>query len=785
MTRPASADAASVAVLKSDLLALQNRIDILNMEKPKTAISHPMQQQEKWLLSIAALDGDDMVETKAKLLESVLTKIRELSALLGRMGTKSGLVSPHNQSDALLNLSDEVAALPPVTPDLSPCAASRPMSATDYNVKSAVGAVSPAPPTPLLLPFGGNRNTGRSSYVDVFVALIDALTAACVEDYDPQNLSKTLSIEEEKRRIIEQVRTEYLEATEKLKSEHAAYISQLQSDHKEDMERLQSKLDEHQQHLTLAMTRKGGAPEKMSKDTAKEMKELHDENARLLESLEALEKVHQQHKAELEEAKAVAFGGVLDQQSLVSLGFDVKVPEVQSPREEAPPPSMLEVTTKPRAPSRAGLGDRRPSATMAAMTTRAVDKKGKVAEKDEGESKTARLQGKLDAYHAVLQEQNRILQQVQKQLPDMLNKRASEDKRLRDEATRLRQLLDAAVDDREHSKAETQKKLRDKQAEVICLRKELEQYQTERTSQLLEIETEQRTHKALPLVMHVDHPAPLGLMQKLKGQGQTLSKLDKQLAQAQSDAAASEEQVALLQKEVKSVKEQKEGMETALWEAKQKCEKLAYELDNTRTELEETKSKLQWVSDRFAQQSAASSAVYQRAKRLELELQKANRTFESLQEEKSQMEVSQCESLSRREQEMQEMMTGRDTVERRAEEDMQKKEQELLVANERVVSLRQQLKEAKEAVTQTVMQAADLFEHGNLLMSIQFSILNPTPSQEKPLDLKRQLVEVGKSLAALEPSVDSSWLAHIRTLEHEQQWLTNIFEENQLQHSSA
>jgi hypothetical protein len=422
---------------------------------------------------------------------------------------------------------------------------------------------------------------------------------------------------------------------------------------------------------------------------------------------------------------------------------------------------------------------------MAAMTTRAVDKKGKVAEKDEGESKTARLQGKLDAYHAVLQEQNRILQQVQKQLPDMLNKRASEDKRLRDEATRLRQLLDAAVDDREHSKAETQKKLRDKQAEVICLRKELEQYQTERTSQLLEIETEQRTHKALPLVMHVDHPAPLGLMQKLKGQGQTLSKLDKQLAQAQSDAAASEEQVALLQKEVKSVKEQKEGMETALWEAKQKCEKLAYELDNTRTELEETKSKLQWVSDRFAQQSAASSAVYQRAKRLELELQKANRTFESLQEEKSQMEVSQCESLSRREQEMQEMMTGRDTVERRAEEDMQKKEQELLVANERVVSLRQQLKEAKEAVTQTVMQAADLFEHGNLLMSIQFSILNPTPSQEKPLDLKRQLVEVGKSLAALEPSVDSSWLAHIRTLEHEQQWLTNIFEENQLQHSSA
>lgn len=334
-------------------------------------------------------------------------------------------------------------------------------------------------------------------------------------------------------------------------------------------------------------------------------------------------------------------------------------------------------------------------------------------------------------------------------------------------------------------KQRPKKKLRDKQAEVICLRKELEQYQTERTSQLLEIETEQRTHKALPLVMHVDHPAPLGLMQKLKGQGQTLSKLDKQLAQAQSDAAASEEQVALLQKEVKSVKEQKEGMETALWEAKQKCEKLAYELDNTRTELEETKSKLQWVSDRFAQQSAASSAVYQRAKRLELELQKANRTFESLQEEKSQMEVSQCESLSRREQEMQEMMTGRDTVERRAEEDMQKKEQELLVANERVVSLRQQLKEAKEAVTQTVMQAADLFEHGNLLMSIQFSILNPTPSQEKPLDLKRQLVEVGKSLAALEPSVDSSWLAHIRTLEHEQQWLTNIFEENQLQHSSA
>uniref|UniRef100_A0A7S1IFS8 Uncharacterized protein n=1 Tax=Eutreptiella gymnastica TaxID=73025 RepID=A0A7S1IFS8_9EUGL len=749
-------DAAMLAVLKSDVLSVQRRIDTLSIDRPPPGITHTMQQQEKLMLSLMAGDDEDEVlETKAKLLEHLLTKVHELSTALAHVVAKAGVVAPFQEGCPLFTRQAAEEAM-----DMA-ALRRRPPSAAEYNPRGGGPPRNPTPPIPLSMPYG-KFSKGHGSFIDVFLALSDALAAISVEGYD---CSKTtpVDLDAEKNKAVDALRSDYEQQIKQLIEQHAIDMSKAEAEHDLQMKACFGELEDLQMQMAGAAGKdKKGVMEKTAKDIGAQLKELQQENDTLLRQLDSLKAEMEAQKINEAEATYAAFGGVLDTKLMQSLGFNVEIPEASKPTDN---------------------GDARYDGRRGSLMSNAggppnlqLGKGKKGTDENETAKLMKQLEKKVEAYSSTLKRQNQVLHEVQNTLPGMMQKRDNEVENLHTEIQNLQQRVAVLIDDRDTHLAKTRKSLRDKQAEVICLRAELNDSLKEQKSQLQLVEEDHRAMKSLPILMTPNRPAPITVVQKMNHQTTNILKLEQQLAESMKVADRAERQVDSLTVELSHMKQANEQLKTQVRALTQQTAEAEWTLEMKSSELEDAQAKLKQTVERMQRNADASGLVYERSKRMELQLHKANDTIEALGQSRIEFERSVQEDSDRKEQETSRLLSSKETARGILEEALRQKDKDLQWSETKLAQMKEQCATTKDKLKKTAKHALDLFELGTLLMSIQFSVLNPLSQDHKASALKAQLVGLGQDLTAMHSQVDDSWLAHISALQNERRWLESILD---------
>eukprot|EP01010_Urceolus_cornutus_P005275 NODE_90_length_2508_cov_177.579911_g71_i0.p1 GENE.NODE_90_length_2508_cov_177.579911_g71_i0~~NODE_90_length_2508_cov_177.579911_g71_i0.p1 ORF type:complete len:768 (-),score=203.08 NODE_90_length_2508_cov_177.579911_g71_i0:118-2421(-) len=739
-------DAASVATLKSDMLLLQQRIDLLMVEQ--IPLSQSMQQQERLLSSIPdELSEAETAATKLKLFEAVLSKIRELSISLLRVGKKP------TTSSALLPFDSNNRSSPPAA------------LSTGNTQLDAV------PTTPLVHPLGQPSPVGRLSFVDAFVGLADAVSAASIEDY--VSAAEKMNLEEERTAYFERLQAAATANAQKLLQDERKEAEQLQRKTQRRVEELTQQLEDMKTGGQGAGSPGGGGSSKdgksktsaPAKDLSKEVHQLSDEKHRLTEELDSVREDLKAYQAYCAQAKEIGFAGLGSTKFLPELGLDISFPPLPEPSNASE--TSPRQTPVPNAPSRRFSKD---TPTTGGGGGGKGNKKGK---DDQLEHMFQQQVMQIDGLSAAIVYQNKILQQLKEQLPEEIRRRDREIAAARAEAQRLQQRHNAAVSEKEAIAARHKKNLRDKDAEIQSLTAEVMTYKDAQRSALEEVAADERSAKILPVVRSAGFTPPINMVQKLKGQNHVLTKMEKQMQSLNTNASSVSQQLKERDQELEGLKLEVSRMRSIIASLRKQVDNLTQELTEKSADFEHKELLLRTTTDRLSKTTEHSQSVFERSKRVELQLTKVTAALDEQQREAEELRNQLAEVEERRKEALQSFKVSHAVEVQRLNDLIAEANRETAATEQKVQQLVGANKDLRLQHAETLDSAQNVFALDRDLLEAQSAVLNPPVSVDWN-EVRHRLTTLEEQTNAVVQTVDDSWKIHLRSVESNRIFLCSL-----------
>lgn len=345
----------SIAVLKSDVLLLQKRIDALSADR--VPFSSQMQSQEHLLLALP-VEGNGP-GSKQALLEAVLQKTSELS-------------------QALMTMTSDDSASP-----------------------------------------ASLRTPKRASFVEQFVTLADRVASGAFDDYRSE-LAKTSLKGKKEEANAESVRAEK-EKEAAVQAKHAAELQEQAMTNESQKAVMAAEIEGLKSQLA-AFSDKGGK-DGAAAQLATAHKELQESNRKLQEEHDRLRGLVEAFNKTSELGIRMAFQGITTTKFIQMCGLDVDVPQLEDVTHELPPDDA------PKEPT----------------TTK--DKGGKG-----GDDAAAKTRVQIEALTMNLNKQNKVLQDVQAQMPALVQAKDERIGLLEGELHKVKQQLEILLEDQKQLK---------------------------------------------------------------------------------------------------------------------------------------------------------------------------------------------------------------------------------------------------------------------------------------------------------------------------------------------
>eukprot|EP01006_Ploeotia_vitrea_P050017 TRINITY_DN67402_c1_g1_i1.p1 TRINITY_DN67402_c1_g1~~TRINITY_DN67402_c1_g1_i1.p1 ORF type:complete len:818 (-),score=128.30 TRINITY_DN67402_c1_g1_i1:87-2540(-) len=481
---PSAIDNAAITVLRSDLLVVQRRIDMLRRE-PRV-ISAKMQDQEGFLFALPPIsEGETHLAVKVKLYEALLHRVRELCGMLL-------VITGRDPRTANLIPKD----IPPLRPAL-PTATE--LVKRPHPPPGKQG--SPRHPAPLPLAPGQCGPIGIPSFVDLLMCLSEAVeivTQAKDEESGPPLLVIIQNLENQKKAMLEDHEKKMKEQKESMIIDHSKKIEQMIAKHKKEVQKLTDTVEDLRAHITKLQdkTHDKKREQGISREQyLKELRELNDANKRLQEESDSLKEKFEITQAQYQAGVTLAFAG-LNKNFLQEVGLSIHVPELETETfERAVTEDLEQLLAKqpqkssshhPASPNRLSVMQTQPrSISPTALFTSPVGINTKL--KDKKDIQIAELQQMLTTMRlhvatlqATLKQQNNVYHQIATQVPKLLQKSMDDTARAQKDAQHAQLLLKTNFEDKKMDELMWDRKLQAKDADIQELQQQLDDLIEER-----------------------------------------------------------------------------------------------------------------------------------------------------------------------------------------------------------------------------------------------------------------------------------------------------------------
>eukprot|EP00993_Chasmostoma_nieuportense_P002631 NODE_340_length_2382_cov_53.500665_g318_i0.p1 GENE.NODE_340_length_2382_cov_53.500665_g318_i0~~NODE_340_length_2382_cov_53.500665_g318_i0.p1 ORF type:complete len:767 (-),score=253.40 NODE_340_length_2382_cov_53.500665_g318_i0:82-2358(-) len=731
-------DATSLTVLKSDILLLQKRIDLLDNDKP--LLSHDMQQQERLLLSLPTAEEEgDLQEVKNQLFEVVIDKVRELSLQLLRVRSKNP--KPEARLESL----------------------SRPVSTASQS-KGPLSLSGPIPLTPLAHPLGPPNPVSRASFVEAFVAFVDEVATSGIEDF-AESIGQT-NLSEQRQEQLAGLRRDMEAREQELQLHFQTRTTELQQQHAAETDALRAQLEDCKAQIASMSTGKDKSKGAVPKDLTKELKEMAEENRKLVEEMDATREQMSLVQGFCEEAKGLALRGLGDAAFLNTLGLEIDMPSL---------PAGFSLTGEHTAPESHTTTTRRPSvhSQRKSSNTAQLPTKGKKNKEDQVETMAERHRLHVEGLTIGLSFQNKILLELQKQLPVELQRRDHTIESLTKEKQRSHEQLQATLHDKDLLVKRTDKALRDKQAAVDALQKQVATLEQQQREAMEEATLEHDLLRTRPHVMD-GRTAPVTLVQKFKGQHHTIGQMEKHLSEVKSTSESAQAQVQQLARQLGELQVENTSLGEHNQELQTKVTELQHAFDLKSSEFDAQEAKLKSTNGRLSKTLEQSASAFERVKMLELRCEGAAESIATLQttlQQTTEQHAQEAGTSSREHAALVEQHSIDCAV---LEQRIRKGEQAVERAEAKLKEVTQMLQVARAELNNISEKVDEVLNLAGRLLQLQFSVLGPNSKGVIWHDLDVQLQSITSELGNLSGAVDDNWAAHITTLRKEAQYISHL-----------